>query len=260
MIINKLLKITLLFFTSFIALSNPVFAEEKQSSCRPVLHSDLLLDDQNLIIKNKSITYYIDPKGNINNGLKSIELNENQQELLTNYQQKLRQDLPFMKQYMTKEITNVWSVFDKLFAKELGEQSALRLELNKFHTKLHQDIDKAYTVENDNVRLLHKELVTAVNEFDKAIPKFISSVAHSSFKDILKISAGQNNRMKFIANKVMVLQEQFINDVKTQRKKAGEVRKNVCDIFSAWQEKEKQINQLIPELAKLKVVSFEKKN
>lgn len=223
--------------------------------CHPELHADIFVDNESLVIQNKSNTFRIGPKGDLFFDVHKVALNDSQRASLTAYNHTIRNDLPFISHTFSQELYTAWQALDKIIALELGDKSVLRGELGEFHKHLQRRLISSFYDANRFTHFNHQALSEAVIEFEESAPQLIAKVSSRGLLDIALLSEGEANKMQFISQKMADLQEQLINEVTAQRRRSQAIQKEVCNRLSLWQTQEETISELIPALSGWKTVT-----
>ncbi|WP_028023024.1 DUF2884 family protein [Enterovibrio calviensis] len=238
----------------FILATLPFFATAE--TCQPELHGNLAIEADNVVFENNNDMFRIDATGNLFYDVHRVALSDAQRASLTEYNQIIRTDLPFIGRTLTEELHTSWLALDGVISAELGEKSELRGEVGKFHQYLQDRVNTSlYSPESLPV-LNHQALTLVVREVEASIPQLIATVASRGLMDIALLSEGKSNKMQFISQKMATLQDKLEDEVKQQRNRTLIAQQEVCERFEQWQMQEAEIASLIPALSGWKTVTI----
>ncbi|WP_325891650.1 DUF2884 family protein [Grimontia sp. NTOU-MAR1] len=237
----------------FLMATLPLFVTAE--SCRPELHGDIEIKSNSIFIEQNNNTFRIEPNGNLYVDVHRVSLSDAQKASLTAYSERVRADLPYFSKSLSDELKTSWRALDGVLAAELGEQSSLRGEFGQFHQYLQRSVSASFHAEDHSPQLNHKVLTNTVRELEASLPHLIATVSSRGLMDIAALSAGQNNRMEFISNKMARLQNKLADEVRVQRNRTVDVRQELCSRLGVWQEQESEISELIPALKGWKTVT-----
>lgn len=224
-------------------------------SCRPELHGDIEIKSNSIFIEQNNNRFRIEPDGNLFVDVHRVNLNEAQKASLTAYSKTVRSDLPYFSKSLSDELQTSWQALDSVLAEELGDRSSLRGEFGQFYQHIQRNVTASFYSEDFSPQLKHRVLTNAVRELEASLPQLIATVSSRGLMDIAALSAGQNNRMEFISNKMATLQSKLADEVKAQRDRTSGVRRELCSRLDKWQAQEAEIAALIPALNGWKIVT-----
>lgn len=224
-------------------------------TCRPELHSDIQIDADSVIIEQNNNRFRIEPNGNLYVDVHRISLNDAQKASLSAYSKSVRDDLPYIGRSLSEELNTSWMALDDVIVDELGNDSALRGELGQFHQYLQGQVASSLYAPDRSPHLKHQALASAVREIEASVPQLVATISSRGLMDIANLSLGHANKMQFISEKMLALQNRISDEVKVQQARTRGLRQEVCSRLSLLQAQESEIGELIPALSGWKTVT-----
>lgn len=239
--------IGLVFFCS------PVFGAQL---CQPQLHNDIVIEAESLLFRDQQNRFRIGPSGHLYFDVHRVDLDEIQRASLTQYNQTIRHDVPYLRQVLTQELTTAWRALDEVIVAELGKQSSLGSELHQYYQHLNIRMEDALMSADKMPVFDHQALLNVVAELRASLPLFIQMITIRGLQDVARLSEGQESKLQFISTKMGALQDKLTQEITLQRQRVQVLHQDVCQRLSDWQAQEKIISSLIPALSNWKTVTI----
>lgn len=241
-----LLKITLL--PSSLVFAAPI--------CEPQLHNDILIFSDALVFKRSDNLVRIEPNGDLYLDVEPVALDELQRGFLSQYNQMIRFDFPYLHQLFQNQLKDSWTAFDSIIVAELGENSSLGKALKNYHLELEQKMNQVLVNQDKRPFLDHKALRKMQIELRASLPIFLQMISVQGLGDLARQSVGKANKLAYMSNKLNRLQDLLTKEMLVQREQGNALYQDVCKRLEQWQAQEQIISRLVPALADLKTVTL----
>ncbi|CDG22198.1 conserved exported protein of unknown function [Xenorhabdus poinarii G6] len=209
------------------------FQAQASSGCHVTLKDDLIVTPNSVQIVGGSGNLKILPDGIITRDGKTLSLTTEQRNMARQYQQTIRQDLPWVKKEALSHLANARQSLDKVVVETMGKESHIRSRLSQLESSLHQQIDKVIETRVTGFTFNAQAVKQVEPEGKKLIEQTLGGILQDSINEMSRKNSNQNGDGKQMLMSLLGglggMQNGFEAEWKKQEKALKHLKEEVCN-------------------------------
>ncbi|MDX7990040.1 DUF2884 family protein [Xenorhabdus littoralis] len=212
--------------------ASQVIVAQASSECQATLNDDIIVTPKSVQIVGVSGNLKILPDGSITRDGKALSLNTEQRRKALQYQQTIRQDLPWVKKEAISHLASARQSLDKVIVDTMGKESNIRHRLSQLESGLNQQIDKVIETRVNGFAFNHQEVKQVEAEGQKLVEQSLGGILQDSINEISRKKSDQNGDGKQMLMSLLGglggIQNGFDEELKKQEKALKLLKVEVC--------------------------------
>ncbi|MBD2811368.1 DUF2884 family protein [Xenorhabdus sp. Vera] len=218
---------TLLFATQMI-----VAQAQAGSGCQVTLNDDIIVTPKSVQVVGAGGNLKILPDGSITRDGKALSLNAEQRSKAVQYQQTIRQDLPWVKQEALSHLASARQSLDKVIVDTMGKESNVRNRLSQLESGLNKQIDRVIETRANGFAFNSQAVKQVESEGKKLVEQSLGGILQDSINEMSSKKSDQNGGGKQMLMSLLGglggVQNGFDTEWKKQKKELKRLKEDVC--------------------------------
>ncbi|WP_340620977.1 DUF2884 family protein [Xenorhabdus siamensis] len=203
------------------------------SECRTTLKDDIIVTPESVQMIGENDNLKILPDGSVLRNGKALSLNADQRSKARQYQQLVRQDLPWVKKEALSHLADARQALDKVVAETMGKDSNIRVRLTQLESGLNKQIDKVLETRPNGIAFNYQVIKQAETEGQNLIQQSLGGILQDSINEMSRNTSNQNGDGKQMLMSLLSglgsAQNSFDAEWKKQEKELKRFREEVCN-------------------------------
>ncbi|KMJ46185.1 hypothetical protein AB204_05140 [Xenorhabdus khoisanae] len=170
-----------------------VFQAQAGSECQMTLKDDIIVTPNSVQIVGANGNLKISPDGSIMRDGKALSLNAEQRKQAQQYQQTIRQDLPWVKEKAQNRLSSARQSLDKVVADMMGQDSNVRNRLSQLESGLNKQIDKVIETRANGFAFNYQAIKQVESEGQKLVEQSLGGILQDSINEMSRKKSEQND-------------------------------------------------------------------
>ncbi|MBD2785649.1 DUF2884 family protein [Xenorhabdus sp. DI] len=205
---------------------------QAKSECHVTLNDDIIVTPNAVQITGADGNLRILPDGSITRDGKTLSLNTEQRNKALQYQQTVRQDLPWVKKEALSHLTSARQSLDKVVVETMGKESNIRNRLSQLETGLNKQIDKVIETRANGFAFNAQAVKQIEPEGRKLIEQSLGGILQDSINEMSRKNSDQNGDGKQMLMSLLGglggMQNGFDAEWKKQEQELKRLKVEVC--------------------------------
>ncbi|OTA18041.1 hypothetical protein Xvie_00725 [Xenorhabdus vietnamensis] len=202
------------------------------SECHATLNDDIIVTPNSVQIAGASGSMKILPDGSIARDGKTLLLSTEQRNKALQYQQTVRQDLPWVKKEALSHLASARQSLDKVVIETMGKESNIRNRLSQLESGLHKQIDKVIETRANGFAFNAQAVKQVESEGKKLIEQSLGGILQDSINEMSRKNSNQNGDGKQMLMSLLGglggMQNGFEAEWKKQEQELKHLKEEVC--------------------------------
>ncbi|SFO00568.1 DUF2884 family protein [Xenorhabdus japonica] len=202
------------------------------SECHVTLNDDIIVTPNSVQIAGASGNLKILPDGSIMRDGKTLPLSTEQRSKALQYQQTIRQDLPWVKKEAQSHLASARQSLDKVVVETMGKESNVRTRLSQLESELNKQIDKVIETRDDGFMFNAQVAKQVESEGKKLIEQSLGGILQDSINEMSHKNSNQNGDGKQVLMSLLGglggMQNGFDAEWKKQEKEFKRLKEEAC--------------------------------
>ncbi|OTA18586.1 hypothetical protein Xbed_03122 [Xenorhabdus beddingii] len=209
-----------------------VFQAQAGSECQMTLKDDIIVTPNSVQIIGAGGNLKISPDGSMIRDGKALSLSTAQRSQARQYQQTIRQDLPWVKKEAQNHLANARQSLDKVVADMMGKESNIRNRLSQLETGLNKQIDKVIETRADGFTFNYQAVNQVESEGQKLVEQSLGGILQDSINEMSRNKSNQDDGGKQMLMSLLGglggMQNGFDAEWKKQEQELKRLKGEVC--------------------------------
>ncbi|PHM29800.1 DUF2884 family protein [Xenorhabdus budapestensis] len=203
------------------------------SECRTTLKDDIIVTPESVQMIGENGNLKILPDGSVFRNDKALSLNADQRSKAKQYQQLVRQDLPWVKKAALSHLAGARQALDQVVAETMGKDSNIRVRLSQLESGLNKQIDKVLETRPNGITFNYQAVKQVETEGQNLIQQSLGGILQDSINEMSRKTSNQNGDGKQMLMSLLGglggAQNDFDAEWKKQEKELKRFRGEVCN-------------------------------
>ncbi|PHM44698.1 hypothetical protein Xmau_01874 [Xenorhabdus mauleonii] len=219
---------------SFLFASQFIAAQaQADSGCQVTLNDDIIVTPKSVQIIGVHGNLKIMSDGSITRDGKLLSLSGTQRSKAQQYQQTIRQDLPWVKKEALSHLASARLSLDKVIIDTMGKESNIRNRLSQLESGLNQQIDKVIETRVNGFTFHAQAVKQMESEGQKLIEQSLGGILQDSINEMSRKTSDQNDGGKQLLMSLLGglggMQNGFDTEWKKQEQELNRLKDEVCN-------------------------------
>ncbi|MBE8596672.1 DUF2884 family protein [Xenorhabdus sp. BG5] len=205
---------------------------QANSECHATLNDDIIVTPNSVQITGASGNLKILPDGSITRDGKVLSLDTGQRSKAQQYQQTIRQDLPWVKKEALSHLANARQSLDKVVVETMGKESNIRNRLSQLESGLSKQVDKVIETRANGFAFNAQAVKQVEPEGKKLIEQSLGGILQDSINEMSRKNSEQNGDGKQMLMSLLGglggMQNGFDAEWKKQEQELKRLKVEVC--------------------------------
>ncbi|MDC9588544.1 DUF2884 family protein [Xenorhabdus sp. XENO-10] len=205
---------------------------QASSECHVTLNDDIIVTPNSVQIAGASGSLKILPDGSITRDGKTLPLSTKQRSKALQYQQTIRQDLPWVKKEAQSHLAGARQSLDKVVVETMGKESNVRNRLSQLESELNKQIDKVIETRVNGFMFNAQAAKQVESEGKKLIEQSLGGILQDSINEMSRKNSNQNGDGKQVLMSLLGglggMQNGFDAEWKRQEKELKRLKEEAC--------------------------------
>ncbi|MDC9581321.1 DUF2884 family protein [Xenorhabdus sp. PR6a] len=205
---------------------------QAKSECHVTLNDDIIVTPNAVQITGADGNLKILPDGSITRDGKALSLSTEQRNKALQYQQTVRQDLPWVKKEALSHLASARQALDKVVVETMGKESHIRNRLSQLETGLNKQIDKVIETRANGFAFNSQAVKQVEPEGRKLIEQSLGGILQDSINEMSRKNSDQNGDGKQMLMSLLGglggMQNGFDAEWKKQEQELKRLKTDVC--------------------------------
>ncbi|MBI6548431.1 DUF2884 family protein [Xenorhabdus lircayensis] len=202
------------------------------SECQVTLNDDIIVTPKSVQIVGASGNLKISSDGSITRDGKILSLSAEQRHKAQQYQQAIRQDLPWVKKEALSHLVSARQSLDKVVADTMGKESNIRNRLTQLESGLNKQIDKVIETRANGFAFNSQAVKQVESEGQKLVEQSLGGILQDSINEMSRKKSDQNGDGKQMLMSLLGglggMQNGFDAEWKKQEQELKRLKEEVC--------------------------------
>ncbi|CDL83759.1 DUF2884 family protein [Xenorhabdus szentirmaii] len=210
------------------------------SECQVSLNDDIIITPKSVQIVGASGNLKILPDGTITRGSKALSLSAEQRRKAQQYQESIRQDLPWIKKETLSHLAKARQSLDKIVIETMGKESNVRNRLTQLESDFNKQINKVIETRDNGFVFNSQAVRQAESEGQKLIEQSLGGILQDSINEMSRKNSDQNSDGKQMLMSLLGglggMQKNFDAEWKKQEQELKLLKDEVCSKASTLEQ------------------------
>lgn len=211
--------------------------------CSVKPQDDVVIKPQSVQVTGTHGNLEILPQGDVTFNGQRVALNAAQRQQAIDYQQALRQDLPWIDSGASQRLEKGRVALDRVIVEKLGTDSRVRQRLTRLDAQLKQQMNRIIEHREDGLTFHYQAIDQVRAEGDRLVQSALGGVLQDSLNEMGSKQSGGNNPLQALMGNLGGLQQSLQAEWSSQEQDFKTFGQNVCQRVISLEDRRKQLMQ-----------------